>query len=83
MKGSKTQKTWSNDTVSKPKCQEWTTRISSGYFCSVSSREMCLCNRQIVTTGLPAYSDSVGTAKKCHCKGELLTVSLYTNIFSV
>ena len=30
-------------------------------------------------TGLPAYSDSVGTAQKCHCK----RLSLYLKIFSI
>ena len=30
-------------------------------------------------TGLPAYSDSVGTAQKCHCK----RLSLYLMIFSI
>ena len=31
------------------------------------------------STGLPAYSDSAGTAKKCHCK----RMSLYPMIFSI
>ena len=33
----------------------------------------------ISNTGLPAYSDSAGTAKECHCK----RVSLYPMIFRI
>ena len=34
-------------------------------------------------TCLPAFSEIAGMIKKCHFKRELLTVSLYPNIFIV
>ena len=38
-----------------------------------SNEEKDMLSCQTETTGLPAYSDSAGTAKKCYCK----RVSLY------
>ena len=36
------------------------------------------CFWPIHSTGLPAYSDSVGTAKKCHCKQNVTVTGIFS-----
>ena len=61
-------------------CQPW--QIATGWsvmtFLAVVLQKY-LCYVRWHDTGCPAYSDSAGTAKKCHCK----RVSLYPMMFSI